>query len=243
MVFTNRPKWDKRSCTVIDFDGVIYNLMASVEMAVYNLNGTRFRRENILTYDFNKSLDPTLVDETMLDPVKAMGISREFIFSLMGNPNIYNYNCYYNGFKPAIKSLATYIPVVIYSYCLSDSMASAKAVLFEDLFKNCDNVYYCTSSNGDMGFKAAYPNAKFVIEDSLSNLDEYLKEEKTFAKGRPRLYLVDHTYNQEKYNADYSFVFEHCRRVPNVVEAVTRIVYQNYTNLSIGVEPTSIRGV
>lgn len=233
MIFTNRPTDDKRFCCVIDFDGVIFNLMASIEITVYNLKGIRFKRENILTYDFNKSLDARKVDKDLLNPESAFGVSREFIFSLMGDSSIYTHNCYYNGFKKAIMELSRHIPVVVYSYCLSDNMASAKATLFEDLFRGLSNVYYCTASNGGNGFKAAYPDAKYVIEDSLANIDTYLKEDNTFEQGRKRLYLIDQTYNQERYNPDYSLVFSRARRVASVVDAINHIIYRSYTNVVI----------
>ena len=226
MIITNRPQLDERQCCVIDFDGVVYDLMYSVEIYLHTHEGLHFKRENVLTYDFNKSLDDTFCKGEFIDIPTSLGVSRDRIFSAMADPEVYAFDTYCSGVKEAIENVSDIVPVVIYSYCLSDDMVYAKAKLFESCFGGMPNVYYCVTSDR---VKDTYPNALYVVEDSIENLDKYILDNNIAVSGiGTGLYLVDQSYNQELYNQRYASSLKHFVRVSSCVDALERICASYY---------------
>ena len=211
---------------IIDLDGTFIDTHKRIQKHV-NLLYPDFSMENVHTYDFNKSLKdlPKLndyFDEGIIKDIlnnnfdTSLKAPRSFILKSLSDESIFKESKPFDKAVENVKKLMNNerFHIVFNSTAYSSKIASVKYQQLIELYP--DEKYTISVSIGE---KPLYYNSPIVIEDSLDELDRYLK-----ANIKGDYYLIDKPYNQEIFNPKYSKLFENIKRVKDINEAILNII-------------------
>lgn len=202
----------KKYDIVVDIDGVLLDIHQTLGI-ILRYEGYDFDISKALTYDFNKSLDPSVVNELKNVPMDA-------IFKTFENPDVYrSAKCDWDAIMLIRKYAEQGKKFLIYSLTTNTEIALVKKVMFSHWFNftpNVDLKLRYIDKNTD---KPAI-DTRAVIEDAHMNLQVYDDD--------VNRYLIDKPYNQVIYNTKYMNIFNHPRfnRCKTTSDAIEKAIKQ-----------------
>lgn len=178
---------------VIDMDGVLLDVHPLLEKLLCE-KGYKFSMQNVLTYDFNKSLKnppASLVSLGFGKKTNYLGIKRDDIYSLFNSPSLFMDSPFYAKAILRLKELCKTrgVHVIIWTEANNDRVKNTKKCMLESVLAGYDYEFYCSVGES----KKAVEDADYVIDDSPFALDLY-------RSSKCKKFLVDKPYNKAKYN-------------------------------------------
>lgn len=211
---------------VIDLDGVVFPTQELLcTMVRETTPSSKFSLDRILTYNFNKSLDMSLVPEEVLkrdeytfdDIEYGLGIPRKDVFALLTSPELFKRLTPYEEVHDALLNFTNAVgdgfEVVFYSLAWSTEILKLKEESIQRYFGDIPNLYYSLIVSSDRVTKP-FMSCDYLIEDNpsaVSNVDT-------------KCFLVDKPYNNEGYSlAGMNLKFNDVTRVSSLAEALNLI--------------------
>ncbi len=220
---------------IIDMDGVLNNLNATMCKALnfsdYLSQGTTNIRTNnnisvsrILTYNYNKDLDSSLVPEDIALSFKSgeyyLNAYRSDILKLFEDKRVFIKAglLFKDEVKKLLLELSSSANIIIHTLSFTDEISKYKQKLLTNAFGDVPNIKILTLSGGDKDSLDC--DVDFVIEDCLGNLVKYSSDSNC------KLILINTTYNQELYNSQYQELFsnKNLLRVSNCKDALQYVI-------------------
>lgn len=185
---------------VFDLDDVLNDLNKQVEIELRKL-GYEFDFKNVLTYNFNETLDEKCLPRGMTKD-KLIPVDRSVILEQYNKVSILEKTTVPMEVVELIRELSKKYRICIHTLSLSSEVLEYKMKYLTQLF---DGV--AVTFSFALGEKLPYRDVYAVVEDCVENLACYSKNTKKF--------LLDKTYNQQKYNkeifhrvGDYTRIFD-----------------------------------
>lgn len=177
---------------VVDVDGVLLDVHTALEEKLKSM-GYSFEMTDVLTYDFNRSLDSSI-------QAPDLGVPRDVIFKCLSDVDIFRSASIdmqaVNLIKEQVKSGR--VEFIIYTQSYNSDISAEKCKRLFSLFDGCDAVKI-KSFVGEHKPTLDSVDVSAVIEDSLENIRGYSESALS--------YLIDKPYNQRIYNECYADVF------------------------------------
>lgn len=190
--------------TVVDVDGVLLDIHAELEKEL-NAKGYAFNMDEVKRYDFNKPYDSLLLPD--------LKTPRSAIFDEFKKITIFeNAQADYNAIEQINKMADSKHRFAIYTLSLTSEIQLFKQFLFKKWFKENPYIQFIGKDKD----KEPLKDATAVIEDCHINLMNYPIS--------TRCCLINKSYNQEKWNPDYTDVLSRVYRYNNAHEALLSLV-------------------
>ena len=198
--------------TEIDVDGVLLNLDTPLENMLHSMGYVNFSRQNVKTYDFNKSLDKSKFNFDV-------GVPVDIILSCYTKLEIFKHAEIDTEAMNKIRELSriSNSTFVIHTLSFTKEIKEFKENLFYNFFKGCKNIEFIGTTGVE---KYSLEKSDNVIEDCHLNFRD--------CSEYTQCYLIDKPYNQLKYN-DYCrniLLRNNIIRVKNATEALEKIYNQ-----------------
>lgn len=203
---------------VIDIDATFIDTHKALSSIIKDEYGKYFHIQDVLTYDFNKSLVNDFPRHKLIPMLGlriadlmykdyGLPVSREVILSILNRCEIYDYATPFENTVELLKQLMISENYSVVFFSLSGNMESAEAkrVLLDKYFSGYSYEYEYVIGKT----KGTYSgDADIVIDDNISDLEGYGSSVEKV--------LVDKPYNQEVYNPNKRFILQECKRVKSL---------------------------
>lgn len=183
---------------VCDVDGVVVNLLGSIERILQSRGYTGFTQDRVLTYDFNKSLCENNIPENIKNTATSgeyyLNTTRQEIFSCFTDNSVYSniefYDLIYiNSFIELLNQTGD-AEVIFHTVSANQNIADTKEKLLRENIKGDYTIMHCISNSYN---KSTIPESNIVIEDNPYQVIEYFNNNWFFHTGNT-FYLVNSTY-------------------------------------------------
>lgn len=200
---------------VFDLDGTLVDLhspFASRVKCGYPL----FDMNRVLTYDFNKSLDFTKVDESFLKTEKfsdmrdiyfGLNAPRSLMFTYLSDLSLFEEAQYYDGVIEGLVELSKVCNIIFHSLALTKEIAHYKS---EMIYRDFGQLFDFTVVTTIGRTKPALIGMDYVVDDNIFDLADYI------GNSNVELLLIDKPYNSELHNPNASPILARCKRAENI---------------------------
>lgn len=205
---------------VFDMDGVLLDLHTSLEKKL-KIEYPNFTMNNVLTYDFNKSLDLSLFpfDNGLRKNNLGLYASYDEIIKCLNNPDIYKEALVYKNVCLLLETLSKKgHTIYITTKTMDFNVAKYKTEQLNQLFGGLKNVSIIVTLGKN---KSIIADADIVIEDNPFELERYLSL-------NVNRYLINKSYNQVQYNRNLEDVFDNSTRVNTTFDAINDFFGNDY---------------
>lgn len=198
----------------VDFDGVLYETQKVLKSRLKSM-GYKFNLNNILVYDFNKSLND--IGRAILrgrgvhnDTDKYLcDAPREKIFEILADPTIYSDSVpltddemheSQKGISLLKEMMANpKVKVIITTVCYTDEIAKAKEEYLKRVFPDCDYEFQAVKEETEEG-KPIPKGTTYIIEDNV-RVAKQCSTSITASDNKPLLLLVRKPWNNPHFDS------------------------------------------